>query len=451
MMIAKLKRGPVIRKRSDHRLSRKKIDPDALKVLYRLSRSGFTAYLVGGGVRDLLLGKQPKDFDVSTDAHPNEIRRLFNNCFLIGRRFRLAHIRFGRNIIETSTFRRQPEEDQAVDIDMRGALVQHHDNTFGTPEEDANRRDFTVNGLFYNIADFSIIDYVGGLADLEKGLIRSIGDPNIRFREDPVRMLRAIRFSSRLNFKIHRESLKALKKHAPEILHCAPARIFEEIGKLFTYRSAEPAMRALWQHGLIKHLIPEIHRYINRSGKKNSPVFDYLAALDSQKSFLGNGGNAIRFGSLIYALFEERLEKERKKDEHVHQLDLAREILKPMLQKIKMPRKQMYQIIHMLDAQRRFTSKSKRFRKSKFVKQESFADALDLQRVIMTTRDENTQKLQPWIDLYRQEMRNHPKKSSDDKKRRSSNRRGTGRKPRRRNRPRKPNDRSGHNTPKQRN
>jgi poly(A) polymerase len=168
----KRKNGPIIRKRSSHTLSRKDIDPDALKVLYRLSRSGYTAYLVGGAVRDLLLKQKPKDFDVSTNAHPSEIKRLFRNCFLIGRRFRLAHIRFGQKIIETSTFRSQPTENKVVDSDKHGALVQHRDNTFGTPEEDALRRDFTVNGLFYDISTFSIIDHVGGLADLEKKIIK---------------------------------------------------------------------------------------------------------------------------------------------------------------------------------------------------------------------------------------------------------------------------------------
>ena len=187
----------VIIPRSEHPISRKNIDPDALKVMYRLGRKGFTAYLVGGGVRDLILGRTPKDFDVSTNATPSQIRKIFQNCFLIGRRFRLAHIHFDGKIIETATFRRCPDQDED-----NGELYVFRDNCYGTPEEDALRRDFTINGLFYEVERFSIIDHVGGLSDIQNRLIRSIGDPNIRFREDPVRMIRAVRFASRLDFRI---------------------------------------------------------------------------------------------------------------------------------------------------------------------------------------------------------------------------------------------------------
>ncbi|MCC8180058.1 MAG: hypothetical protein LIP23_03990, partial [Planctomycetes bacterium] len=182
---------PSVRCREEHRISRRDIDQDALKVLYRLSRNGYTAYLVGGGVRDLLLGRKPKDFDISTDAKPEEIRALFRNCILIGRRFRLAHIRYSDKIIETSTFRTTPQMT-ADPTDPAADLFQRDDNIFGTPQEDALRRDFTINGLFYDIDTFSVIDYVGGLEDLEARRIRSIGDPCIRFREDPVRMVRAV-------------------------------------------------------------------------------------------------------------------------------------------------------------------------------------------------------------------------------------------------------------------
>ena len=216
--------APVICERAEHCISRSNIDPDALKVLYRLAKAGHVAYLVGGSVRDLLLGRQPKDFDVGTDARPNEIRRLFRNCFLIGRRFRLAHIVFGRKVIETSTFRRQPDT-----VESENGLYQTEDNTFGTPEEDAKRRDFTVNGLFYDIKTFSVIDYVGGLKDLEKRLLRCIGDPNIRFREDPVRMMRAVKFASRLGFTVDRASSKAILKHHADILNASAPRLCEEI------------------------------------------------------------------------------------------------------------------------------------------------------------------------------------------------------------------------------
>ena len=221
-------RLPVVRKRDEHTISRKDIDPDALKVLYRLSSHRYTAYLVGGSVRDLLLGRHPKDFDVGTNAQPHEIRKLFQRCILIGRRFRLAHVRFGNKVIETSTFRRSPDPhpnpgDPGVD------LFQRDDNLFGTPAEDARRRDFTVNGLFYDIDTFSVIDHVGGLADLERRQIRAIGDPEIRFREDPIRMIRAGRFAGRLGFALETETRNALLLHHGEIRKASPPRLLEEI------------------------------------------------------------------------------------------------------------------------------------------------------------------------------------------------------------------------------
>src|SRR3989475_6692240 len=171
--------SPRILPRPAHTVSRKDIDPDALKVLYRLKNHGYVAYLVGGGVRDLLLERRPKDFDIGTSAHPQQVKKLFRNCFIVGRRFRLCHVRFGKKVIEVSTFRRQAEPEE-------GDTLIRRDNTFGTPEEDAFRRDFTVNALFYDIASFSIIDYVEGLPHLEHKVIRTIGDAAVRFPESPV-------------------------------------------------------------------------------------------------------------------------------------------------------------------------------------------------------------------------------------------------------------------------
>ena len=198
---------PRIVPRAEHRLSRRDVDPDALKVLYRLRQFEYIAYLVGGSVRDLLLGRRPKDFDIGTSAHPYQVKKLFRNCWIIGRRFRLAHVKFGPKVIEVATFRRQVEAGEEVVADgvpapdpstPEGEHLIHRDNTFGTPEEDAFRRDFTINALFYDIATFSIIDYVGGLNDLDLAIVRSIGDPAVRMQEDPVRMLRAIALASRL-------------------------------------------------------------------------------------------------------------------------------------------------------------------------------------------------------------------------------------------------------------
>src|SRR6266581_2617061 len=214
--------------RSEHSISRRRIPENVLKVLYRLHRSGYRAYLCGGSVRDLLMNRTPKDFDVATDAHPAEIRRLFRNSRIIGRRFRLVHIIFQDMIVEVSTFRREPERppDDAVD------LLITDDNTFGSPLQDARRRDFTINALFYNIADFSVIDYVGGLTDMEEKRVRVIGDPDVRFREDPVRMMRAIEFAARLGFEIDAATYDAILRHRNEILKASPPRVSEEILEL---------------------------------------------------------------------------------------------------------------------------------------------------------------------------------------------------------------------------
>jgi len=244
---------PKIVKRSAHNISRTMISPNALRIMYRLRDNGFRACLVGGSVRDLLIGRAPKDFDIVTDATPEQIRRLFRNCRLIGRRFRLAHIHFRDEIIEVATFRASGEEPEpeefATDEEERvpeddrdrhhGRLLKSEggmllrDNLFGSPEEDAWRRDFTVNALSYSIADFSVIDYVGGLEDLERRVIRTIGDPWDRFTEDPVRMIRAVRLSAQLGFDIDKISWKALIEMSVGITNSSPARLFDELLKTF--------------------------------------------------------------------------------------------------------------------------------------------------------------------------------------------------------------------------
>ena len=282
--LKKKPKGPVVYPRPEHCISRKNIDPDALKVLYRLSSLGYTAYLVGGGVRDLLLGRTPKDFDVGTSAKPNEVKRAFRNCFLIGRRFRLAHVRFGEKVIETATFR---QNSQTV-----GEIIEHaaegpmEDNTFGTPQTDAYRRDFTVNGLFYDIKDFSVIDWVGGMKDLEKKIIRAIGDPEIRFQEDPVRMMRAIKFSARLGFTIERKTLAAMKKYHRSILTASAPRVCEEVFRLFSYGHSEEAFRQMYACGMLGDLIPELGEFLDRDGGEESSTFAYLKVLDEYERMM---------------------------------------------------------------------------------------------------------------------------------------------------------------------
>ena len=314
---------PLVVPRERHPVSRRDIDSDALRVLHRLQQHKYVAYLVGGSVRDLMLGRRPKDFDIGTDAHPGQIKKLFRNCWIIGRRFRLAHIKFGNKTIEVATFRRNvpdgaidasppgepdvmvvaqaappgdpgpstlvaaafpdgwrpadhhvsgdlPEEDGAH-TDPRGVL--HRDNTFGTPEEDAFRRDFTINALFYDVATKSIIDYVGGLEDLEKRIIRSIGDPHVRFAEDPVRMFRAAVFGARLGFDLDPLVVEAIAERRHLITKAAPARMLEEYFKVLRSGCAEASFRALARLRLLELITPEL---------KSPPdaLWDGLAALD---------------------------------------------------------------------------------------------------------------------------------------------------------------------------
>ena len=243
--------------RSEHPISRANISPNALKVLYRLKESGYQAHLVGGGVRDLLLGREPKDFDIATDAHPEDVRRLFRNCRLIGRRFRLAHVVYGREVIEVATFRALHEEgaDSSVQhIDDEGRIVR--DNVYGDIEGDAIRRDFTVNALYYNIADFSIVDYTAGISDIQAGLLRLIGDPDTRYREDPVRMLRVVRFATKLGFRLEEATEEPIKRLASLLGDIPPARLFDEMLKLFMSGSALANFEMLRQYNLFGQLFP---------------------------------------------------------------------------------------------------------------------------------------------------------------------------------------------------
>jgi len=321
---------PVIVPRAEHPISRRDIDPDALKVLYRLNESGAVAYLVGGSVRDLLLSRRPKDFDIGTSAHPYQVKKLFRNCWIIGRRFRLAHVRFGTKTIEVATFRKNipagsesesafpdpPEEPRRepdpplLDPVAQGradaqALLnnrqQHHDNTFGTPEEDAFRRDFTINALFYDIATYSIIDYVGGLQDLKDGLIRCIGDPNERFQEDPVRMLRAIVMASRLSFRLDRPIVDAIATHRGLMATASASRLIEEYYKILRSGYAELTFRGLAEHRLLDPVTPELQR-----GANNKALWDSLAALDAYRRRFDTAPPSLRnpvlLGSILIPL-----------------------------------------------------------------------------------------------------------------------------------------------------
>ena len=388
--LKKRSKGPVVYERAKHCISRKDIDPDALKVLYRLNALGYTAYLVGGGVRDLLLGRKPKDFDVGTSATPNEVKRAFRNCFLIGRRFRLAHIRFGEKVIETATFRRN---SQTV-----GEIIEHaaegpfEDNTFGTPETDAYRRDFTVNGLFYNIKDFSVIDWVGGMKDLEGKVIRSIGDPEIRFREDPVRMMRAIKFSSRLGFRIERKTAAAMKRHHSCILTASVPRVCEEVFRLFPYGCSEEAFRQMYACGLLGDLLPDLAKFIDSDGGKKSSTFKYLRVLDEYERMMSAKGfevsNGLRAAVLLTGLFR----RERKDG-------AGRKVMQTLHGALKTPKSVYFTGVLLMESMKRLAQSPSRG-KQRFVHNRDFLDALDYNRIILRAEGKSEKTLDEWADLY---------------------------------------------------
>ena len=269
--------------RDQHPISRKGISPNALRVLYRLHEAGHQACLVGGAVRDLLAGQEPKDFDVATDATPEQVKHLFRNCRLIGRRFRLAHVVFGREIIEVATFRAN-SDDGSGDREVHDGGRVLRDNVYGTIEEDAVRRDFTANALYYDISDFSVRDYVGGFDDVANRVMRLIGDPETRYREDPVRMLRAIRLSAKLGFGIDAGTAEPLPRLAMLLSEAAPARLFEECLKLFLSGHAVASFEGLERHGLLPALFPETAAALasNRSGALRRMLIEGLRGTDQR-------------------------------------------------------------------------------------------------------------------------------------------------------------------------
>jgi len=322
---------PRILARPEHSISRKAIHPDALKVLYRLSRAGHVAYLVGGGVRDLLLGREPKDFDVATDARPNEVRRLFRNSRIIGRRFRLVHVLFRGHVVEVSTFRREPDpEEQKTDDDD---LLITSDNAFGDPEQDAYRRDFTINAIAYDIADFSVVDWVGGVEDLERRTIRSIGDPRIRFREDPVRMMRACELAGRLSFGLESETQAAIHELRGELERASPARLTEEVVDLLRTGASGPALQWMMDLGLLEWLLPEAYAMVHATERGLGDFGRILPVLDRKVA----GGREVSDGALVAALLLPAVMMRRYDVEAVGQRSLTRAELAGLVEEVTGP------------------------------------------------------------------------------------------------------------------
>ena len=280
------------------------LDSDAVKVVRRLRRAGHLAYLVGGCVRDLLLGIRPKDFDVATSAHPNQVKETFRNSRLIGRRFRLAHVFFrGGKIIEVSTFRANPLDELQ---DLPPDLLIRHDNVFGNEEQDARRRDFTINGLFYDVDEGRVVDHVAGKSDLAARLVRTIGNPDVRMREDPVRILRAIRFAAKCAFEVEPQTLVAMEKHAEEIPRCAPPRVLEEMMKLLRSGAARRCFELLRQIGALRILLPPVAAYLERNGPQEAER--HLRALDALDAHVRVGeipSDAVLLATLLAPLPRE--------------------------------------------------------------------------------------------------------------------------------------------------
>ena len=305
--------------RDQHVISRRDISPNALRVLYRLREAGYGAFLVGGAVRDLLIGQHPKDFDVATDATPEQVKHLFRNCRLIGRRFRLAHVVFGREIIEVATFRAGGGDDGTGDRETGDGGRVLRDNIYGSIEEDALRRDFTANALYYAIEDFSVRDYVGGFEDVAHRVLKLIGDPDTRYREDPVRMLRAVRLAAKLRFNIHPGSAEPIPRLAPLLREASSARLFEECLKLFLSGHAESSFLGLEAHGLLPVLFPETAAALksNRSGALRRMLLQGLRGTDARVAADEPVSPAFLFALLLWPAYCRALAELQAQGMHV--------------------------------------------------------------------------------------------------------------------------------------
>jgi poly(A) polymerase len=436
------------------------LDQDALRVISRLERQGYEAYLVGGCVRDLLVGRIPKDYDVATDAHPRQIKRLFRNGRIIGRRFRLVHIYYGQHIVETATFRRDPDRNEGearesgedAGVEARGSragrselptgarrarpsksarssaahaaldsraevergdgdlddLLITEDNVFGTAEEDARRRDFTVNALFLDPTRRRILDYVGGLDDLEKGVLCTIGDPVVRMAEDPVRILRAVKFATRLGFRIEEKTWSAMCALASSLSRSAPPRVLEEILRLMRSGTALGSMRMLRACGALKVVLPDVDRYL---GSKDDPhdqeradsFWRLIEALDADV----HGGFVPSSAVCIALLYLRIIERESETETRTLRgpagdiAAVAAEVLEPVSLATRLSRRDSQRARRIITQQRRFTqSSTKRFRPLVFMRGEDFSECLDLFRLRMAARGQGWDIYEGWRARY---------------------------------------------------
>jgi len=362
---------PIIYLDENHPISEDRIDADALKTINRLKKYDYSAYLVGGSVRDLLLKITPKDFDISTSAKPEEVKSLFRNCLLIGKRFRLAHIRFGPKIFEVSTFRSgNTENDNFIT----------NDNVFGSEEQDAKRRDFTINGLFYDPEAHAIIDYVEGLKDIKNRLLRTIGDPATRFKQDPVRMIRLLKFKARLNFEIEEETDKALRANINEIAKSSPDRVLGEIFKMLETKMTAPFFQLLIEYGFTDLLFPHLTRFLGANLKQTA--FQFLSAADKQEIY--SPEKNVLFACFLYPILEQKIQThylDQDKIPHLGEIfSLTRDLIHDTLVVPfpRFPRWMRETIAFILNSQFRLTplDPKKRTRKFKLLGHKKFSLAL---------------------------------------------------------------------------
>lgn len=447
---------PVIIPRSQHPISRKWISPNALRVLYKLKESGFKAYLVGGGVRDLLLGREPKDFDIATDATPNEVKRIFRSCRLIGRRFRLAHIHFQDEIIEVATFRALAAETEAEGVSpdapgdggrvvpveplpsdagpSAGAASPEdaaspeqapsggkrprpprmlktedgmilRDNVWGTAEDDALRRDFTVNALFYNIADYSVIDYTGGMDDIRRGLIRIIGDPVVRFTEDPVRMVRAVRFAAMLGFEIEPATERALLDLKDRVGLANASRMYEEVQKLFLLGEGEKTFQMLRRTGLFGVMFPLINAWLDTE-EEGYPHVRAGKALEWIDTCVQSGRKmepAFLFALMFGQYIEEKWRRVQAENMNAAEaLDQAvAEFLGEVVPRVQLPRKTALAIRDILWLQTRFERNRGKY-PLVMLRRPGFIEAFDYLRFSNTLNGDRDELVAWWRDFLKQ-------------------------------------------------
>ncbi|HDV0903787.1 TPA: polynucleotide adenylyltransferase PcnB [Vibrio fluvialis] len=396
--------------RQEHNVSRQHISENALKVLYRLNGAGFEAYLVGGGVRDLLLGGKPKDFDVATNATPEQIRQLFRNCRLIGRRFRLAHIMFGRDIIEVATFRGHHQENNKQIASQSEAGMLLRDNVYGTIDEDAERRDFTINAMYYNIADYSIHDYAGGMEDMDDKLIRLIGDPETRYREDPVRMLRAIRFAVKLDFDIEEETAAPIEHLAPLLRDIPAARLYEESLKMLQSGYGLETYHLMREYNLFQQLFPTIARHFTDDySSKTEQMLDL--ALDSTDQRMEEGKRinpAFMFAAMLWYPMME-LADELTQHQHFNEYDAVMEasnrILDEVVKSIAIPRRHTATIREIWQLQLRLPRRTGK-RAFRLMELNKFRAGFDFLEMRGEVEDGETKLLADWWETFQNAGRN---------------------------------------------